>query len=438
LLSVSVAAAAADPTARDAAVVAVLDDDPTGAQEVVDTPVLFDWSQAALARLPGHPFHVITNTRAHSSEEAYAITRDVAFAVMRRFPRAQIVLRGDSTLRAHLREEYEAVRTAAFPHVAPTLLLVPALPTAGRVTVDGIHLLERDGTRTPLHETEYAHDGDFAYSSARLLDWADERSGGLFPAAGGVEIPLAQVRRRGGAAVYEAVAACGERGGPSVCVPDAETITDLEAIAEGLRVARAHSLPVIVRCAPTFAAVFCRTLAPKLLPVPRADSILVLCGSYVPQTTRQLASLLERRRDALVELDLPRLVGEHRGREVRRAARAARALLARDQIAVVATPRSRAPVADDPTAAELITHSLASLTRLLADRAELVLFKGGITSAVGVRDGLGARLATVEGPVRPGVALWRLQSGRRCLIFPGNVGGDDALADLVDEVLLGC
>ena len=58
------------------------------------------------------------------------------------------------------------------------LLLVPALPASGRVTVGGVHMLERDGARVPLHETEYARDGALSYSSADLAAWADERSGG--------------------------------------------------------------------------------------------------------------------------------------------------------------------------------------------------------------------------------------------------------------------
>ena len=106
-------------------------------------------------------------------------------------------------LRAHVREEYEAVRDVAFPGQTPVLLLVPALPAAGRVTIDGIHSLEHNGRRVPLHKTEYASDGAFAYRSARLLDWADERSDGLFKAARGSELGLAELRSRGEVAVRE-------------------------------------------------------------------------------------------------------------------------------------------------------------------------------------------------------------------------------------------
>ncbi|MGH3025930.1 MAG: nucleotide-binding domain containing protein, partial [Gaiellaceae bacterium] len=95
----------------------------------------------------------------------------------------------------------------------------------------------------------------------------------------------------------------------------------------------------------------------------------------------------------------------------------------------------RDEVADDPRRASLVTEALAELTRILKDDTDVVLFKGGVTAAVGLRAGLGAQLAIVEGPVRPGVAIWRLENGRRCLVFPGNVGSDDTLAEVCSEIL---
>ncbi len=415
--------------------IAVLDDDPTGTQAVQDTPVVLDWSPDVLRRLPGRSFHVVTNTRALSAGDAYTVTREVAAAVMDRFPGAHIVLRGDSTLRAHLREEYDAVRDVVFPGLTPTLLLVPALPAAGRVTVDGVHLLERSGNRTPLHETEYAPTATSPIAAPGCSTGRkNARTASSLP-ANGSEVPLAELRARGGAAVRDALAASAAHGGAAVCAPDAETAADLGAIADGLRAAQASGLPVIVRSAPTFAGVLGSTLAATLLPIPRARSLLVLCGSYVPQTTRQLARLLGERPGTLVELALLPLLGGERDSELARAAQAARESLGRERIAIVATPRTRSPAADDPEAAGLISASLARLTQLLAGESELILFKGGITSAVGIRDGLAAQVATVEGPVAPGVALWRLEDGRRCLVFPGNVGGDETLAGIVAEVL---
>jgi uncharacterized protein YgbK (DUF1537 family) len=129
------------------------------------------------------------------------------------------------------------------------------------------------------------------------------------------------------------------------------------------------------------------------------------------------------------------MLDDRRDDEIHRVAAKAAELLASKRLAVVSTPRLRLAVADDPLSASLVTDSLAKLTQLLASDATMILFKGGITSAVGIRQGLGGDIATVEGPIRPGVSLWRLENGRRCIVFPGNLGADDLLSEVVNEVL---
>ena len=62
--------------------------------------------------------------------------------------------------------------------------------------------------------------------------------------------------------------------------------------------------------------------------------------------------------------------------------------------------------------------------------------KGGITSCVTLRDGLGVGAAEVVGPVLPGVSLWRAGE-LDYLVVPGNVGDDRLLADIVALVLGG-
>ena len=119
-----------------------------------------------------------------------------------------------------------------------------------------------------------------------------------------------------------------------------------------------------------------------------------------------------------------------------RAVEAARASLLRSGLAVVATPRERSELrVHDASTGAVLAESLARLTSLLSGEVDLVLFKGGITSAVGVRDGLGWGAATVVGRVEKGVSLWQYDEHRQCLVFPGNVGDDNALARVVSGVL---
>lgn len=68
-----------------------------------------------------------------------------------------------------------------------------------------------------------------------------------------------------------------------------------------------------------------------------------------------------------------------------------------------------------------------------------MIAKGGITSSdIGVK-GLGARRATVAGQAAAGVPVWATGEesrfpGMGYVIFPGNVGEDTALRDLVREL----
>jgi uncharacterized protein YgbK (DUF1537 family) len=410
----------------------ILDDDPTGAQAVADVPVALAWGHGEVARAlrPGDAaIHVLTNSRAHPAEEAAAITADAARAALREAPGARVLMRGDSTLRGHVWEEYDAVRGVVAPDGAPPLLLVPALPAAGRVTRGGVHLILRDGEAVPLDRTEYATDGALAYRDARLLRWADERSGGRMRAQDGIETAP------GG--VAEALAAAASRGRPAAVAPDAESIEDLEEIAAGLRAAWEMGVPALVRCAPTFAAVLAGTSARGLVtPTAPPGGVLVVCGSFVPNTTAQLAALEQRLPGLQVEIDAATLGGAEGEAEAAldAAARAAQALLADRGCAVVATSRARVPALVPAGAQRQVAVRLASLVRRVRPAPGIVVAKGGITSAVTASAGLGAATARVVGPLLPGVALWRLdvdEGPAAYVVVPGNVGGPELLAELV-------
>ena len=420
----------------------VLDDDPTGTQAVEKVPVLLEWDAELVreAAASGSPsVHVLTNSRAFPPARAAEIVRSAADAAVAALGRPRLALRGDSTLRAHLLEEYLAVRDAAFPGLTPPLLLVPALPHAGRVTVGGIHLLERGGRRIPLHETEYAADPAFAYSDARLVRWAEDRSRGFFRRDAGREVPLARLRDEGGEAVAKTLLELAENGAPAVCVPDAETLDDLAAIADGLRRAEAAGAAIVLRSAPTFVGVLAGNLATGRVRPPDANGrLLVVCGSYVPATTRQLAALVAAYPASIVEVDALALAGEDARGEVGRAAAEAGRRLGRDGLAVVATPRERSEATRSFEAGQRIAANLAGIVRAIDPAPGAVLAKGGITSAVTAHVGLGARRALVLGPLVDGVALWQVEGERESVpyvVFPGNVGGDEALLEVVRLIL---
>jgi uncharacterized protein YgbK (DUF1537 family) len=293
-------------------------------------------------------------------------------------------------------------------------------------------MIERDGVRVPLHETEYARDASFAYRDARLLQWAEDRSDGFFPVAAGRE-----VGRAGADALAAALLELAAAETPAVCVPDAATLADLQTIADGLRRAEAVGADVIVRSAPTFVGVFAGTLASANVAPPAADGpLLVVCGSYVSTSTRQLAVLAEAHPGCIVEVDVLALASADAEPEIARAAAAVGRILTRSGTGIVATPRERPEPARSLEAGERIAHNLARVVAAVEPTPAVVLAKGGITSAVVARVGLGARSALALGPLVDGVALWRLDgpSGRTIpyVVFPGNVGDDRTLLDVVE------
>lgn len=423
----------------------VLDDDPTGAQAVVGVPVLLRWDEAtleeALADAPP-AVHLVTNSRAFPPDRAYEVVLDAARTALRVDPAAPLLLRGDSTLRAHFLEEYRALRDASFPGQDAVVLLVPALPAAGRVTIGGVHHLVRGGRRIPLHETEYARDPSFAYRDARLLDWAEERSAGFFRAAEGVEVGLDELRRQGSSRLAEVLIQRVRQGGAGVVVPDAETVEDLEIIAEAYRIADAEcARSIVVRSAPTLVGVLGGNAAPGSTALPAAGAgVVVICGSHVPLTTRQVQALTWRFPGTLVEVDLDAMTGPDADREVVRIGEEASGRLSATRLAVVATPREVPGDGWDLERGEMLAWNLGRVLQHVAPRPGVVLAKGGITSAVTVQAGLGARRADVVGPVADGIALWDVHAndGQRYpyIVFPGNVGDDATLRELVERILV--
>lgn len=415
----------------------VLDDDPTGTQAVTGAEILLRWTPDeiahALKRTPT-PVHLLTNSRAYPPARAGELVHEAAKAALEAEPTVQILLRGDSTLRAHLLEEYLAVAKALGHSDLPVLLLVPALPAAGRITVGGIHYLERDGVRTPLSHTEFAADPRLGYTSARLVEWAAERSGNTFRISRSREIPLDELRRHGAAPVRDALIEAAADS-PAVVVPDAVTTADLKAIADGLKEALARGVNVITRCAPTFVGVVGGHLATRHIRTPHADRVLVACGSFVPSSTRQLEALLARHPGSLVVLDpAAATAADAATAAANLAAAAASDVLGRAPVAVLATARSLPPATatfdDGMRVAAMLARSVAAV----APPPDLLVAKGGITSAVIADIGLCARSAKVLGPVAPGVALWRVHN-RPYIVFPGNVGDDRALATVVDAAI---
>jgi uncharacterized protein YgbK (DUF1537 family) len=145
----------------------------------------------------------------------------------------------------------------------------------------------------------------------------------------------------------------------------------------------------------------------------------------------------------LVEVDAAVLAGggDEAAALIASAGERARNLLRSDGLAIVATSREIAAEALGPVGGTKVARALAAVAGELRGDSGVLLSKGGSTSAINVRDGLGAESVEIVGPVAPGISLWSVPTAGGepypVIVFPGNVGDADTLADLVDRIVGG-
>ena len=438
---------------RERLLLGVLDDDPTGSQAVHDVQVVtvFDADAygAAFAGDAGTCF-VLTNTRSLDEADAVELNARVARGLLaagdRAGGRVRFVSRSDSTLRGHVMAEVgalQAVQRSVTGRGFDGVLLAPAFLEAGRVTAGDIHWARVSGELVPVGDTEFARDATFGYSASDLRDFIVEGSGAGVRPDDVVSLGLADIRAGGAPRVAELLS--DVHGGQWVVV-NATEYSDLDTVALGVLLAEQAGRSFLFRTGPSFV----RSLAgmgPKA-PLRGAELFgargaaghgLVVVGSHVGQTSRQVAALRERGGVTEVELDVPALLN---GADVvgQAAGRVAAALAESDVVLYTSRTLVRGRDRDDSLAiARTVSAALSQVVRdSLAAGPAWVVAKGGITSHdVAVR-GLGIRRAEVAGQLFPGViSVFRpldaapAAIGQPYVVFAGNVGDDGTLADVV-------
>ena len=436
----------------------VLDDDPTGTQSVADLPVVTGWSVEDLtwALSTGAPaVYVMTNSRSLDPADAERVNAEVVTnalaAAGRAGARVAFVSRSDSTLRGHY--PLEPATIADLLERAGTrvdgIILSPAFPDAGRVTVHGTHYAGGpDAGFVPVGRTEFAGDRTFGYSASFLPAWVEEKTAGAVSAADVAVIDLATLRTDEDA-VVAALSAARNRAPIAV---DCMEENDLLLLARALQRAEDAGATFVYRVGPPF--VRARIGQAPRVPLSAAEARpadfapdsdaaggLVVVGSHVGLTGRQVDALRAATATPEVVLDVPTVLDPARrdAHVLAVAERAAGALRSGN----VVVRRGGAFVAgrDAEESLDFARRVSAAVVevvqRIVAARCpRFVIAKGGITSSDVAGRGLGINRALVRGPMLPGiVSLWEPQDGPAAgvpyIVFAGNVGDDDSLARVV-------
>ncbi len=429
----------------------VLDDDPTGTQTVHGIDVLADWSVPVLAAALADPrpcFYVLTNTRSMSSRAAGDVVREItanlAAAGMRAGVGFGVVSRGDSTLRGHFAEELDAIEKGLGTPFDATIV-IPAFFEGGRYTVEDVHYVADGDTLVPAAETEFSRDRTFGYAHSNLREWIEEKTRGRVSAASVASIAIATLRGPDGADAVRARLLGLPKG--AFLVVNAAAYPDLEVFTRGLLEAEAAGGRFLLRTAASFVRVRAG-LEPRALLGPlgigggAAGGGLVVVGSYVNRTTQQLEALLGLPQAAGIEVAVDRLGAPvSRADEVARVSAAAAVAMRSGRHAVVFTSRkltSALGSAGDLTAGRIVSEALVAIVRAMPEQPRFMIAKGGVTASDIAVHGLGMKKARVLGQACAGVPVWEMGletrfPGMKLVVWPGNVGGPDALRALVRD-----
>jgi uncharacterized protein YgbK (DUF1537 family) len=380
-----------------------------------------------------------------------------------------VVSRSDSTLRGHFPVETDALgRTLAGGGTqSPPVLLVPYFEAGGRYTIDDVHYVAEGEQLIPAAETPFAKDAAFGYRSSNLREWVEEKTSGAVRAAEVKSISLDDLRVAGPDAVKAKLLSL--RDG-EVCIANAAAPRDLEVLAWAALLAENAGSRLMYRTAASFVAARLglaarelwrpnhqNAVAADVSPLhstsgeARADSRrlpqsgkggLTIIGSYVPKTTAQLESLLAKCDVESVEMSVENILdAAQRATVLRRAIEQANAGIRAGRDVVVFTSRKLVTGAGAEASLAIgnqVSEALVELLQRIEAQPRYLIAKGGITSSDLATRGLGVKRAMVLGQILPGVPVWQLGTetkfpGLPYVVFPGNVGGVEALVEALSR-----
>jgi uncharacterized protein YgbK (DUF1537 family) len=428
--------------------IVVLDDDPTGTQTVRDLPVLTHWSQGALeAELKGEfpAFFILTNSRSLPQNEACELAREIGaslqIASKNTGVRAVVISRSDSTLRGHFPAEVDASAEALGKQNLP-YLVIPFFLEGGRYTINDIHYVKEGDQLVPAAQTPFARDAAFGFSNSNLKQYVEEKTAGKIPSGDVHSVTLNDIRIGGPARVSEILRSIPPR---SACIINAASYRDMEVVVAGLIEVENEGYEFLYRTAASF--VRTRTGLDEgegLLPGAElvsqsANGGLFVIGSYVPKTTTQVSQLFEQTDVEPIEIEVSALLNaDSREKEIKRVTELTSQTLKSGKDAAIYTSRELITGPDGAASLKIghtVSDSLVRIVKNIGVQPRYLVAKGGITSSDVATEALGIRRAMVIGQALPGVPAWRCGRETRYpamtyIVFPGNVGDDDALAQI--------
>jgi len=420
----------------------VLDDDPTGCQTLYGIPVLFRWDLDILEKemSKGTPlFFLMTNSRSMAEKDAVVLYRDLGHLIKEASKNTgrtfSIISRSDSTLRGHYPAEPEALQFLY--DQAPVHCIIPAFFQGGRYTIGDEHYVKSGDLLVPASQTPFAEDKVFGFTHSNLKEWVGEKTSGRVPAEQVDSLSIEDLRTKGPEFVAQKLQ---EQEPGAVVAVNAAVQNDLDIFAFGALKAESQGAILLYRTAASFLNSFGaiqprNPLEGNEIGSGSSAGGLIIVGSYVPKSTAQLEHLMDQDGIYPLELDVSRLLQDSSGEYIGGFVKQVDQCIKDGQHVLLYT--SRELVYTDVPEKNLaigkkVSDSLVSISREIRNTPAFIVAKGGITSHDIASKGLRIRRAIVAGQALPGVPIL-VPDDRpdlKYIVFPGNVGENDALSIL--------
>ncbi len=432
----------------------VLDDDPTGAQTVQNISVLTHWGKEEIYKAfkdQNIIFYILTNTRSYEHEKTEIIIRgimDNISSVAKEIGSSfTIINRGDSTLRGHYPLELDLVVdefNVLMNEQIDAHFIIPAFFEGHRYTYHDVHYVKEKEQLIPVSRTEFSKDKAFSFTNSNLCKWVEEKTNGSIQSSDCLSISVEKLRE-GPENIVDIL--LGAKDNKPIVV-NALCYEDLDVLSLAILQAEMQGKKFVYQVAASFvrsyAGIEKQPFLSKNQMVLKGNEEkggLVIVGSHVQKTTNQLNQLFVNATVTAVEVNVKNLLEEsRRTEEITRITKALNELIRSGKTAVVYTSRDLV-VAKSQTnnlkISQQVSKALTEIVHAIEIAPKFVIAKGGITSSDIATKGLGVRVAEVIGQAAPGIPVWFTGeeakfSNMPYIIFPGNVGEDNTLLDIVN------
>ena len=434
----------------------VIDDDPTGSQTVSDCLLLLRWDHKTLLKGFNNNskiFFILANTRSLSEDDAreriQEICINLSIIIRNKFYEKEkfiLISRGDSTLRGHNFLEPYIINRFLGPFDAT--FHIPAFIEGNRITIEGNHFVEG----IPAHYTIFARDKIFGYKTNNLRTLLYEKSNSKLSIDSIKNLTVRDLELLNITPENNIFKFIKGLNNNQQIIVDATNYSELNKLSNLFKKLRekkflfrtsASFISSILNSntnnlkKSTYSELRRKNNANKYMPG------IIIIGSYVDKTTRQLNKMLKISSCKALELNILNLYqlfnNENNYSQLNYLKKSIlntiQRILASGQTPVLYTSRNFLVLDNESKQIKFQKFLSSFIAKLVADiKFEIgyLISKGGITTNTILSEGFNIDSVYLEGQILAGISLitvdlMKLKSKIPIVTFPGNIGEEDDL-----------